>query len=548
LKKKLWISGSCRYDGICNRTSVEQSRTGAQASRLFSYSPNVLNQYTGVSHPDFLDVTGMANPLAAVTVNGLAATRQLDYFYKEVSKPNTSSPQWLQATISDGTTTTSSGALSLPAMQTSPSYDLDGNLTADSEWIYAWDAENRLIRVERTAAAIAAGAPYHRELHDYDYRSRRIRTRIFANTGTTPSSHILYIFDGWKCVAELSSSGQPLRKYTWGLDLAGSTGDTTTGNIGALLWLVDTPTAKTHLHLYDKNGNVTGLLDTTTRKRSATYDYDAFGQLISCYGDYAKLNPFTYSTKFTDYATGLRYYGYRWYGARDGRWLSRDPIEENGGFNLYGMVGNDGVNRVDFLGMRWIMKGTIDNDARRIWSRTNPNTDTLEQLASKVKLDPQESKKWAKQVNGGACEYSVPNVFLVSDLLGYDKADDALITTLGGRLGNLFTQATGKKKVSVNTVADMRSALATYRGNLWGFAVYAHGDPDGNLYATRRGNPITTASIIRSDLGANGFKLSKLWMMQCFSGLNGRHAWWQAISYREPFTYQGVNTCGIDVK
>ena len=139
-------------------------------------------------------------------------------------------------------------------------------------------------------------------------------------------------------------------------------------------------------------------------------------------------------------------------------------------------------------------------------------------------------------------------MFLVSDLLGYDKADDAFITTFGGRLGDLFTQAPGKKKVSVNTVADMRSALATYRGNLWGFAVYAHGDPDGNLYATRRGAPITTASIIRSDLGANGFKLSKLWMMQCFSGLNGRHAWWQAISYREPFTYQGVNTCGIDVE
>jgi RHS repeat-associated protein len=274
------------------------------------------------------------------------------YFNKEVSKPNTSSPQWLQATISDGTTT-SSGTLSLPAMRTSPSYDLDGNLTADSEWIYTWDAENRLIRVERTAAAIAAGAPYHRELHDYDYRSRRIRTRIFANTGTTPSSHVLYIFDGWKCVAELSSSGLPLRKYTWGLDLAGSTGDTTTGNIGALLWLVDAPTAKTHLHLYDKNGNVTGLLDTTIRKRSATYDYDAFGQLITCYGDYAKLNPFTYSTKFTDYATGLRYYGYRWYGAKDGRWLSRDPIGEKGGVNLYGFIGNDGVNYIDFLGL-WI--------------------------------------------------------------------------------------------------------------------------------------------------------------------------------------------------
>lgn len=32
-------------------------------------------------------------------------------------------------------------------------------------------------------------------------------------------------------------------------------------------------------------------------------------------------------------------------------WLSRDPIEERGGLNLYGFVGNDGVNQVDYLGL-----------------------------------------------------------------------------------------------------------------------------------------------------------------------------------------------------
>ena len=31
-------------------------------------------------------------------------------------------------------------------------------------------------------------------------------------------------------------------------------------------------------------------------------------------------------------------------------WPSRDPIEESGGVNLYGFVGNDGVNRWDYLG------------------------------------------------------------------------------------------------------------------------------------------------------------------------------------------------------
>ena len=337
------------YDGIGNRTSVEQSRNGAQASRLFSYTPNVLNQYSAITHPDFVDVSGTANPFAAVTVNGIAAARQFDYFYKELSENNSAGPQWIDATITDGTTTTN-GSLSLSAAATTPVHDADGNLTSDGEWTYTWDAENHLIGIERSAVALAAGAPYHREKHDYDHRSRRIRTTIFTNSGTTLSSQTLYIFDGWKCVAELDSTGQSIRKYTWGLDIANRLGDASTGNVGALLWLVDTATAKTHIHLYDKNGNVTSLVDTTTRKRSATYEYNAFGQLITCYGEYAKLNPFRFSTKYLDSQTGLYYYGYRHYDPAIGRWTSRDPIAEKGGMNLYGFVSNKSTTTIDVLG------------------------------------------------------------------------------------------------------------------------------------------------------------------------------------------------------
>jgi RHS repeat-associated protein len=45
------------------------------------------------------------------------------------------------------------------------------------------------------------------------------------------------------------------------------------------------------------------------------------------------------------------YYGYRWYDPLTGRWPSRDPIEEDGGVNLYGFVGNDGIGRSDFKGL-----------------------------------------------------------------------------------------------------------------------------------------------------------------------------------------------------
>jgi RHS repeat-associated protein len=48
-------------------------------------------------------------------------------------------------------------------------------------------------------------------------------------------------------------------------------------------------------------------------------------------------------------------YGYRYYEPWTGRWLSRDPLGERGGKNLYGFVGNDGVGRADRLGLEVIV-------------------------------------------------------------------------------------------------------------------------------------------------------------------------------------------------
>jgi len=47
----------------------------------------------------------------------------------------------------------------------------------------------------------------------------------------------------------------------------------------------------------------------------------------------------------------VAYYGYRYYDPKTGRWPSMDPIEEEGGVNMYGFVVNDGVNKWDLLGL-----------------------------------------------------------------------------------------------------------------------------------------------------------------------------------------------------
>ncbi len=79
--------------------------------------------------------------------------------------------------------------------------------------------------------------------------------------------------------------------------------------------------------------------------------YDAFGRTVRETGPYAADNPFRFSTKYTDTETDLVYYGLRYYSPSMGRFINRDPIEEQGGLNLYGFVGNNAVNRVDILGL-----------------------------------------------------------------------------------------------------------------------------------------------------------------------------------------------------
>ena len=78
---------------------------------------------------------------------------------------------------------------------------------------------------------------------------------------------------------------------------------------------------------------------------------------------------------------GVADYGYRWYDPATGRWPSRDPIEEEGGVNLYGFVENDGINRGDYLGLvilkdkvTYTIDGKPSDVSQSFDVRVNPET------------------------------------------------------------------------------------------------------------------------------------------------------------------------------
>jgi RHS repeat-associated protein len=58
-------------------------------------------------------------------------------------------------------------------------------------------------------------------------------------------------------------------------------------------------------------------------------------------------------------------YGYRHYAPKTGQFPGRDPIEEEGGVNLYGFVWNDGVKKIDVWGLANLTLGyTVISDIK----------------------------------------------------------------------------------------------------------------------------------------------------------------------------------------
>jgi RHS repeat-associated protein len=179
-----------------------------------------------------------------------------------------------------------------------------------------------------------------------------------ANSGTWQVTEDLkFISDPMlfgRHIVELNGTNNSLvRSYAWGLDLSGTMNGA--GGVGGLLWVTlhaaSGAVAGTHFAAYDGNGNVVALVSATTGDVTARYEYGPFGEPIRVSGPAAALNPFRFSTKRTDPTSDMVLYEYRAYNPSTSKWLSRDPIAEDGGLNLYGIVGNDPIARWDILGL-----------------------------------------------------------------------------------------------------------------------------------------------------------------------------------------------------
>ena len=214
------------------------------------------------------------------------------------------------------------------------SFTSDGGVVTDGLLQFAYDSAGRLSTVSTGGVEIAA--------FQYDALGRRVRK-------TTPDATHTYLYDGWNLVLErIERDGGETDtvEYLWGKDMSGALGGA--GGIGGLLYLKHNGAA--YIPLYDASGNIVQYVDATGAV-VASYVYDAFGRTLASSGPQADLFRFRFSTKYHDPESGLVYFGYRFYSPVLARWLTRDPLEEQGGLNLYGFCGNDALNHTDPYGL-----------------------------------------------------------------------------------------------------------------------------------------------------------------------------------------------------
>ena len=134
-----------------------------------------------------------------------------------------------------------------------------------------------------------------------------------------------------------------------------------------------------HFPCYDHNGNIVRYVSEAGAV-AAQYLYDPYGNVVEASGPLADQFSFGFSTKYHDRETGLVAYQQRFYHPPNGRWLNRDPIEEEGGLNLYAFCGNNVLHKIDALGKRcWpISTPTVKSNAEweLQWIRFKTITDS----------------------------------------------------------------------------------------------------------------------------------------------------------------------------
>jgi RHS repeat-associated protein len=203
-------------------------------------------------------------------------------------------------------------------------YDPNGSLTNDGlTRTFEWDAANRLVAINYTGTA-------RRSEFTYDGLSRCVK--IIEKTNGLVNSTRKFVWCGMeKCEFRDGNDAVTLFVYPQGQHTGTTKFFYSRDHLGSIR------------EMLKSDGTVVG-----------RYDYDPWGRSTTVIN--TTLPDLNFTGLYRHSKSNLDLAAYRAYDPDLGRWLSRDPIEENGGLNLYRYVYNDPSRFVDPLGLdRWVV-------------------------------------------------------------------------------------------------------------------------------------------------------------------------------------------------
>lgn len=312
------------YDKAGNRTSQQIDNQSATAHF------NPLNELMKIDASGPLQVKGQASkPLKEATVQGQPAVLgDGNSFQAKIA--TTGGTQALDVVTKDfdgHELAKHYQVATLAGEAKTLAYDLNGNMTSDGTLQFDWDAANRLVKV--TQLNPGEGNPAHTSEFTYDGLWRRVR--MLEKLGETIVADRKFIWAGAQPAEERDSSNTVVKRF-YGSGVQVVSG----ANIGSYYYERD------HLgsirNVLDASGNVT-----------LAYDYDLWGRRTKVSGAFDV--DFGYAGYFEHMPSGLALTLFRGYSPLLGRWVSRDPIGERGGVNIFQYVGNRSTSFRDSLGL-----------------------------------------------------------------------------------------------------------------------------------------------------------------------------------------------------
>jgi RHS repeat-associated protein len=195
-------------------------------------------------------------------------------------------------------------------------YDLNGNLVNDGQRTYTWDAANRLVKV--SVLDPTTGLSSRTSEFTYDGLWRRVR--MLEKDGVVTTADRRFIWVGAEIKEERNAANQVQKRfYSQGVQV------------------VSGAEAGSYFYQRDHLGSVRSVLN-GAGAIVASYDYDLWGKRSKVSGSFDA--DFGFTGHFEHGKSGLVLTWFRAYEPGLGRWVSRDPLEEIGGFNLYAYVSN----------------------------------------------------------------------------------------------------------------------------------------------------------------------------------------------------------------